>query len=137
MIHKFILNTIMVLHGLFILFVIVTPFKKGIFLKLVHFIVIPFIMLHWATNNNQCALTILENTIRTKIYGSSNDADCITYKLISPIYDFNKNFKTFSAFLYIVTFLLWFKNASDIYKMYKTVDVKSFNDFIRMIEIYL
>ena len=100
-----IIETILtILHIAFILFVILVPLTNSNYLLFTYSIFIPFMILHWILNDNTCALTYIEQYVRTKITGKPSDKkDCITYKLISPIYDFNKNYNSFSTFIYIIT----------------------------------
>lgn len=103
-----ILNLIVILHFFFVLFVVLTPFIGNNYFLLLHAIIIPFVMLHWYTNDNNCALTMMERKIRTNLYGVEPFSDdCITYNLIAPIYDFKKNNNDMSTIIYLVTIILW------------------------------
>ena len=65
-------------------------------------------MLHWITNDNKCVLTVIEKHYKEKIYNKKFDDDEIFfYKLISPIYDFNKNNDDYSILIYMGTIILW------------------------------
>ena len=92
-INDSILFLISILHLIIILFIIITPFTDSNYLLLIHIIIIPFIVIHWILNDNTCCLTTTENFIRQISYDSKIDEkDSFSYKLISPVYDFNKNY---------------------------------------------
>ena len=97
---------VQLLHILYILFVIVTPFQNNIKLLGIHFIFIPFMIFHWYIGNNTCSLTLIEQEIR-KYLGDTNYNDCFTCRIIYPIYDVTKNYQSFSIFIYTLSILLW------------------------------
>ena len=122
------LKFITLLHILFVLFVVVTPFTNSTYLLFLHFIFVPFMMLHWVLNDNTCILTIIEKKLKKEIYGEVDEEDCITCKLIEPVYDFRKNYSTFSTIIYTITFLLWLISAGKLYYKYHTGSISSFRD---------
>jgi len=106
--NEAILYLIVVLHFIFVLFVVLTPFIGNNYFLILHAIIIPFMMAHWYTNDNNCALTMMEKKIRLHIYGEVPDPnDCFTYNLIAPVYDFKKNNADMSNIIYLITFALW------------------------------
>jgi hypothetical protein len=108
LINDSIIILISVLHILIILFVLLIPFSDNDALMFLHVLIVPFIIIHWISNNNNCCLSIAEKYIRKISHGTkSSTKDTFIYKFISPIYDFNKNHESYSAFIYIVTVLLW------------------------------
>ena len=95
-----------------------------------HIIVVPFIMLHWLLNNNTCCLTVAEKYIREKTVGTQvNSEDCFTYKLIAPIYDFNKEHETFSSFIYVITIGVWLISVYNISNKICNGEIKKIEDF--------
>lgn len=77
-------------------------------------------MAHWYLNDNNCALTLMEKQVRYQLYGKTPDpAECFTYNLIAPVYDFNKNNSDMSSFIYTVTILLWLVTCYRLYSNYK------------------
>jgi hypothetical protein len=82
--------------------------------------VLPFMMLHWMLNNNTCFLTTVERKLRKKISGDKyDDDDCVTCKLVEPVYDFRKNYATFTTFIYGITIALWLGSSCKLcYKYY-------------------
>lgn len=114
-INDSLLILINIIHLVIIVFILAAPFSDSNYLMLLHIIVVPFIMLHWLLNNNTCCLTVAERYIREKTVGTNvNPEDCFTYKLIAPIYDFNKDNEAFSAFIYIITISVWLLSVYNI-----------------------
>lgn len=116
MINNVLLDLIVLLHLIFVLFIVITPFIGNNYFLILHAIVVPFMMAHWYMNDNNCALTLMEKRIRTAINGSPPDPnDCFTYNLIAPVYDFKKNNSDFTIFIYLITIALW---SVSLYKLY-------------------
>jgi hypothetical protein len=122
-----------IIHLIVIIFVLAAPFSNSNYLMLLHIIIVPFIILHWLLNNNICCLTIAEKFIREKNYGISiKEDDCFTYKLIAPIYDFNKDHESFSTFIYLLTTGLWVISVYNISNKICTNQINSINDFCQI-----
>lgn len=132
-INDSLLILINIIHLIVVIFILAAPFSNSNYLLLIHIIVVPFIMLHWLLNNNTCCLTIAEKYIRQK----TNDAtikqeDCFSYKLIAPIYDFNKNYEAFSTFIYTLTTSLWLISVYNISSKICEGEIKNINDFAQI-----
>lgn len=124
-----ILKLITLTHLLLVLFIIAIPFTDSNYFLLLHAIFIPFMMIHWICNDNTCVLTIVERKIRKMIKKEKeDDKDCFTCRLIEPIYDFKKNYESFSKTIYLVTIGLWLISAGRLYYMYQIGDIKSYYD---------
>lgn len=78
---EFLANVIRVLHILFIIWVVVVPFTNNEPMLVLHLFVVVFIWLHWAVNQDTCALTLMERHLR----GVSSD-ESFFHNLVSPIY---------------------------------------------------
>jgi hypothetical protein len=129
--HEFILYMIVVLHFLFVMFVVITPFIGNNYFLLLHAIIIPFIMAHWYTNDNNCALTMMEKKLRKNLYGEEPDPnDCFTYNLIAPVYDFKKNNSDMSIIIYLVTISLWGYTLLRLYTNYKEGKLSKLEDLM-------
>jgi hypothetical protein len=114
-----ILKIILLMHLLIISFCVLTPFIGKNYMMIINTIIIPFILIHWITNNNQCVLTIIEENIRSKLTGKPVHNDVIFMKkLIEPVYDFPLNNKDYITIIYIVTILLWLVNTYNLYRKY-------------------
>jgi len=118
------LKIIKLFHIIFVLFVTVTPFVNSNYFLFLHTIFVPFLILHWICNDNTCVLTILERKLRNQ----KNDDDCITCKLIEPVYDFRKNYKQFSALIYTVTICLWLLSVGKLLCKYRSGKISSYQD---------
>ncbi len=63
--------------------------------------------MHWILNNSMCSVTIAEQAIRKKIYGSYEIDDCVSCQIIQPIYDFNITNIDKVNIAYIILGSLW------------------------------
>jgi hypothetical protein len=113
------------------MFVVITPFIGNNYFLIIHAIIVPFMMAHWYTNDNNCALTIMEKKIRKNLYGEEpNPNECFTYNLIAPIYDFKKNNHDMSTIIYIITFCLWGVSLFRLYSNYKNGKLSKLEDLM-------
>ena len=100
------LKIIRIIHYLFLAFMIFVPFFGGELLLSYHFITVPFLILHWLTNNDVCALTLIES----KLTGKTEDQTFIG-NIIKPIYNMHlesKHYYWITAILFAVTtYRLW------------------------------
>lgn len=62
-------------------FIILVPFFGDEYLLTLHLIIIPFIMLHWVTNQTVCALTEIEKLLR-----GCDSEEAFFGQLFEPIY---------------------------------------------------
>lgn len=133
MFKQILLNIITVLHMLFVLFVIVVPFTSSNYLLFLHALFIPFLLFHWVLNDNTCALTIIERKLRQQISGSDKiDDECITCKLIEPVYDFRKNHETFTTIIYTITITLWLISVYKLYSGYSSGSISGWRDLFKI-----
>lgn len=97
-------SVVRILHTLFIMFILVAPFLNYELFLSYHFIIVPFLWLHWWTNNDICALTMLESSLT----GQKSDHTFMG-SLIKPIYNIqNRDFYIATAILFaIVTYRLY------------------------------
>jgi hypothetical protein len=73
---------IQIIHALVLLFIFGAPFFGGDYLLSLHFLIVPFIMLHWVTNQSVCALTEIEKLVR----GGCESKDTFFGQVMDPIY---------------------------------------------------
>jgi hypothetical protein len=125
---KSIADIIYLLHILYILFIILTPFSNSNYFLVLHVITIPFMLLHWILNDDTCALTLIEKQLRR----DTNNNNCFTYQLISPIYNFTNNYHTFSKSIYVIVLILWFLSIKKLYNKYKLKEITTFKDLARL-----
>lgn len=93
---------IKLIHWLVFLFVILTPFFGNDYMLSMHLLIVPFIMLHWLTNQSVCALTEIEKLIT----GAAHDDDTFFGKVVGPIYKF-KTQKEENLFVWTAMTTLW------------------------------
>jgi len=130
---KITLQLIVLIHTLFVLFVVVTPLSSSNYFLLLHLIIVPFVMIHWLLNNNMCALTLFEKKLREKISGvKTTKKECFTCKIIEPIYDFKNNYKERAALIYAGTSFLLLITIYKLIKKYKDGKIKSIYDFMKI-----
>lgn len=70
-----------VLHLVFVVFMAWAPFSGNRMALVCHLVVTPLLWLHWALNDDSCALTLLE----TKLRGVDN-SQSFMHSLVSPVY---------------------------------------------------
>lgn len=92
------------IHLCVVLFVALAPFSKSCNLVLLHALCIPFMYLHWVTNNDTCALTELEKLLSNK----RNNQETFIGSIVSPVYKLENND------LKIASMLLWLISLSRI-----------------------
>lgn len=73
---------IQIIHFFVLTFIALVPFIGNEYWLSLHVLIVPFIMLHWLTNQTVCALTELEKVIR----GGCEDGDTIFGQIMTPIY---------------------------------------------------
>lgn len=122
------LKFITLVHIMLVIFMTVTPFTNSNYFLLLHAIFVPFLILHWICNDNTCVLTIIERKLRKEIYGKVDEEDCVTCRLIEPVYDFRKNYKSFTILIYIITILLFLISSGKLYYQYSTGQIRDFKD---------
>jgi hypothetical protein len=88
-------------------------------------------MLHWICEDNTCAVTLAEKQIRKKCCSKYSVEDCVSCKLIEPIYDFNKNHRKYTVMIYSVFVLLWMISVSRLIYKYKNNEVDKWTDLFR------
>lgn len=67
-----------------------------------HLLLVPFLLLHWYTNQSVCALTEMEKILTGKL----DDCETFMGKIMGPIYTFQTP-ENEDAFVWGVLILLW------------------------------
>lgn len=130
MLDNLLLGFITFLHIVFILLVVLIPFIGNNYFLLLHTIFLPFVVLHWYINDNTCCLTLMEQQLRYNISGTMpDDTQCISYKIIAPVYDFANDYDSYSNLIYIITFVLWSISLSKLICRIKNGKITSLYDF--------
>jgi hypothetical protein len=84
------------------MFIIGAPFSSSEYLLSLHFVIVPFIMLHWLTNQTVCALTEMEKLVT----GKTCDDETFFGKIVGPVYKFRTQ-KEENLFLWTMLTGLW------------------------------
>jgi hypothetical protein len=84
-------------------------------------------------NDNSCFLTLLEQKIKSKIYGTPiNLNECFTSKLIHPIYNFKASNEQFTISIYLITIILWLISIGKLLYKYKNGQINSLGDLLKI-----
>lgn len=94
-------DLVFLLHLCFVLFVLVGPFIENDQVLLLHAIVVPSLLLHWATNQDICALTLLESHLR-----GVKMSETFLDRLVGHVYRFPGEAKI-SSYAIPITLGLW------------------------------
>ena len=90
------------IHWSLIVFILGAPLFAGEVDLTLHAVVVPFLMLHWATNQSVCALTELEKLAT----GKECDDETFFGKVVGPVYKFNTRWDE-NFFLWTLLIILW------------------------------
>ena len=122
---------VLILHILFSIFILFTPFYGNNYLLLLHVIILPFVMSHWIINDQSCALTLMELKFRELIYDNVKREDCFFASLVEPVYNLDKLFKNDTYILYFFTSFLWITSLSKLILKYRNNEIKKLSDLFR------
>ena len=90
-------------HVALIMFMIMIPFSKNINLIRLHLILIPFLIAHWLTNNDTCALTELEKYLSNK----TCNYDTMIGSIVGPVFKLENADQISRYLVYTGSILLW------------------------------
>ena len=96
-------TVIKVIHFLLVVFIIATPFIGTDYMLSMHFMIVPFIMAHWLTNQSVCALTEMEKLIS----GKDCDEETFFGQVVGPVYKFRTQKEEY-LFDWTLLISLWF-----------------------------
>lgn len=121
-----------IIHLFVVLFVTLTPFYGNNYVLFVHSIVVPFIIIHWVYNDDTCFLTQVELSLRRRMNNNVNidKNDCLTCRIMSPIYNVTTQHKEYTTSIYFITLLLWSISVSKLCFKYKNGEIKGILDII-------
>lgn len=120
-------NVVYFIHLIIILAVVCVPFLNSPYFLLLHSVFSPFLVFHWLTNNNTCVLTTIEKKLRG-IKEDDDPSDCITCKLIDPMFEFVAHRKSSANTIYVILILLWLISTCRIALMFHSGKVKNIHD---------
>jgi hypothetical protein len=101
-------NCISVFHILIIVFVLLAPFSNIPYIHVLHIAGSLTLFVHWAFNNNTCALSVIESKLRGLDYTES-----YSHKFIAPLYNISQT--DWSNVVWIVTATAM---SISLYKLY-------------------
>lgn len=99
-------NIVFFIHLVLVIIIIFIPFSNSNCYLLYFIIFIPFIILHWLSNNDTCVLTLLEKKLRNA-NTKEKEQECFTQKIISPVFTFTNDYKKYSLLSYSILIFLW------------------------------
>lgn len=79
--REFVADIIQIIHIMIRIFIVAVPFIGDEYWLTLHFITIPFIMLHWVANQTVCILTEIESAVR-----GCPQVDTFIGQIVIPIY---------------------------------------------------
>jgi hypothetical protein len=103
---------IKIIHGALVVFILGTPFFGDASLMSLHLLIVPFIMLHWLTNQTVCALTEIEKFLS----GKTKDDETFFGKVVGPVYKFKTKGEE-NLFVWTLLVTLW---VVTLFKLYDT-----------------
>ena len=113
--NELLANLILTFHCVIILFILVAPFSNVPALLILHITFAICLILHWASNQNMCSLTILEAQLRGNHY-----TDTFTHRFIGPLYDITS--EEWAVYVYIITIVLMIISMYNLYYSPKFID---------------
>lgn len=131
--NSLLLFIIRFVHLLILGFITIVPFTNIVPFFIIYLLGVPFMMFHWAFNNDTCSLTILEEQIRKKINGEFKEEECFTCRIIKPFYNYNNdsNKSVFSGLIWLLTLILFLVVLFKMYKFISIGKIRTFNDIFR------
>ena len=93
---------IRLIHYLVVAFFVLAPFTDDQRILSLHFIGVPFLMLHWITNQSTCALTEMEKFLSGKVH----DEETFIGSIVAPVYKFQSP-ENLDIVLWIALIFLW------------------------------
>ena len=91
------------IHILVVIFLVFSPFFGDEYFLTMHLLVVPFILLHWITNQSVCALTEMEKIVT----GKTCDDETFFGQVVGPIYKFKTQGEE-NLFVWTLMITLWF-----------------------------
>ena len=131
MLNEIITSAIQAIHMSIILLVIGVPLTDSPYLLALHVIFVPFLILHWVTNNNTCVLTTAEKFFKN-VKNKEDEEKCFTCRLINPIFDFSKNNKQLSFYIYSITIGMWLVSIIKLSLKFQNGEITKLTDVMKL-----
>jgi hypothetical protein len=110
MISNFAATIVQIIHALFVVWFVVTPFTNSEPMLVLHLITAPFLMLHWWLMSDECSLTLLEMKLR----GIENCNQSFFWHIVSPIY--KPRDADVRSVAWVLTIMLWLVTVFKVWK---------------------
>jgi len=98
---NFLGDFIWLIHMLFVALNVVAPFSGSDILLRYHVVMMPFLYVHWMTNDDTCALTIMEERVR----GLKTKKESFFHKIVSPVYKYHAC--GIDVMVWVLSYILW------------------------------
>ena len=92
-------------------FFALAPFTDDQRILTLHLIGVPFLMLHWITNQSTCALTEIEKYLS----GKEHDEETFIGSIVAPVYKFQSP-ENMDMVLWVVLIFLWLYTLQKVRK---------------------
>lgn len=126
--NKLLLTCVKTAHCCIVYFIVTTPFTKNYHYLIVNNWLLVSITIHWKANNNACCLTLMEHKLRQKIFNEQIDEhETFMGRIITPIYDVNKNYKKITLINYFALGVLFIINSYSLYKVTRSMNFTTRN----------
>ena len=126
------LKVIALLHIFVILFTLGIPLTNSNYFLLLHAIFVPFLMVHWICGDKTCILTITERKLRKFFYGKFSEDNCITCKIVEPVYEFKSKHNSISSIVYSIVILTWVVSVGKLICGYTSGNITGFRDLFKI-----
>jgi hypothetical protein len=103
-------NCVSAFHLFIIIFVLAAPFSTAPYILILHITLGMSLLVHWAYNNDTCALSVIESRLRGLDYTQS-----YSHKFISPLYNISQT--QWSHLVWTITIVAMCISA---YKLYQS-----------------
>lgn len=120
-----------IIHIILFLFVLLVPFSDDTSILLLYAISVPNLLLHWAFNSDVCTITMIEKFVSSKIINGYDNNNCISCKIIDPIYTLPTTYANKMNIINIVMIVLWLFVIFKLVKKYKKGKFKNIFEFFK------
>lgn len=107
----FLIWFIRLIHYLVVAFFVLAPFTNDQRILTLHLIGVPFLLMHWVTNQSTCALTEIEKFLCGKV----QDEDTFIGSIVAPVYKFQSR-ENCDIVLWSALILLWLYTLQKVRK---------------------
>lgn len=106
--HKWMADAVWWIHVAFVILNVIIPFTNNVEWLKLHALMLPFLFVHWVSNNDTCALTLLECCLR-----GVRPKHSFFHHMVSPIYKLHQD--QVQVGIWVASYALW---ALTMHKLY-------------------